>query len=71
MHSDLADALWVVLVEIVRVVAATATAAGTATALEDGANIQGVFILHFCSTCLTFIPKPARGLKIGTCTSLS
>ena len=71
MHSDLADALGVVFVEVIRVVAAGAAAAGTATALEDGANIKGVFIFHFCSTCFTFIPKPARGLEIGTCPSLS
>ena len=66
MHSDLADALGVVFVEVIRVVAAGAAAAGTATALEDGANIKGDSIFSFCSTCFTFIPKPAWGLGTGT-----
>ena len=67
MHSDLADVLGVVFVEGVRVVVVVAAAAaGTATALEDGASIKGDFIFSFCSTCFTFIPKPARGLGTGT-----
>ena len=68
MHSDLADALGVVFVEVIRVVAAEA---GTATALEDGANIKGDSIFSFCSTCFTFIPKPAWGLGTGTAHSFT